>query len=61
MHGSQFPALEIKETAVWEQKGARSDLTPVWDLESSPRLYITDLQNPEAFHRRLVDWIMNQK
>ena len=26
-----------------------------------PRLCAADLGDPEAFHRRLVDWLMSQK
>ena len=26
-----------------------------------PRLCASDLGDPEAFHRRLVDWLMKQK
>ena len=35
---------------------SRSDLP-----QCPPRLCASDLGDPEAFHRRLVDWLMKQK
>jgi hypothetical protein len=43
------------------QWASESEQVPTWDQEASPRLHETDLADPESFHRRLVDWIMNQK
>ena len=48
----------VEDRGLWT---APSEEAPAWDLESSPRLYEEDLANPESFHRRLVDWLMNQK
>lgn len=50
-----------RESDAYEQRMLEQDLVPLWDLESSPRLYESDLTEPEGFHRRLVDWIMRQK
>jgi hypothetical protein len=61
MSGSTVLTLESKRAEGWEHETSVSEELPAWDLESSPRLYETDLDNPESFHRRLVDWLMSQK
>lgn len=48
--------MEERRTGSWS-----GGEIPAWDLDSPPRLHETDLADPESFHRRLVDWIMNQK
>jgi len=50
-----------KEAEGCDQWTSAPGLVPAWDQEAVPRLYATDLDNPESFHRRLVEWIMNQK
>jgi hypothetical protein len=61
MSGAPVLAPEAKGVEDWDRWASAPEEVPAWDLESSPRLYETDLANPESFHRRLVDWIMNQK
>jgi len=61
MSGAPILAPEAKGVEAWDQWTSESEKVPVWDLESSPRLHEADLANPESFHRRLVDWLMNQK
>lgn len=63
MSGAPTMAPEANGVVEWEQWFGDSDSGErlAWDLESSPRLHETDLADPQAFHRRLVDWIMNQK
>jgi hypothetical protein len=50
-----------KEAEGCDQWTSAPELVPAWDQETSPRLHVSDLEHPEAFHQRLVDWIMNQK
>jgi hypothetical protein len=56
-------APEAKGVGEWEQWCGMPDSSDslAWDMESSPRLCETDLSDPQDFHRRLNDWIMNQK
>ena len=54
-------APETKQVEGWERWTSMGEKRPAWDFESSPRLYETDLDDPTSFHRRLVDWLMNQK
>jgi len=61
MSGAPMLAPEAKGVENWEPCASSSGEGLAWDLESSPRLYETDLADPESFHRRLVDWIMSQK
>jgi hypothetical protein len=61
MSGAPILAPEAKGVTDWDQWTSTSEKVPVWDLESSPRLQEADLADPESFHRRLVDWLMNQK
>jgi hypothetical protein len=61
MSGAPVLAPEAKGVEDWERWTSPPEELPAWDLESSPRLYETDLPHPESFHRRLVAWIMNQK
>jgi len=61
MNGATILTPEAKGMEDLEQRFYSSETLPAWDLESSPRLYEADLTNPETFHRRLVEWIMNQK
>jgi hypothetical protein len=61
MSGAPVLAPEAKGVEDWDRWASAPEEVPAWDLESSPRLYETDLADPESFHRRLVDWIMNQK
>ena len=61
MSAAPVLAPETKGVEDWERWTSNTEEVPAWDLESSPRLYEEDLANPESFHRRLVDWLMNQK
>jgi hypothetical protein len=61
MNGAPILAPEAKGVTDWDQWTSPSGNTMIWDLESSPRLHEADLVDPEIFHRRLVDWIMNKK
>jgi hypothetical protein len=61
MSGSPVLMPEARGIEDWDRWTSPPQALPVWDLESSPRLYEADLDDPESFHRRLVDWLMNQK
>jgi len=61
MNASPILAPETRGVEGWERRTSIEEERPAWDLETSPRLYETDLADPESFHRRLVDWLMNQK
>jgi len=61
MSGAPVLAPEAKGVGDWERWTSAPEALPAWDLESSPRLYEEDLDDPQSFHRRLVDWLMNQK
>jgi hypothetical protein len=61
MIGATIPAPGDQTMAGSDQWPSNPERIPAWDLESSPRLYETDLADPESFHRRLVEWIMSQK
>ncbi len=61
MSGAPILAPEAQRVTDWDQWTSPSGETLIWELETSPRLHETDLADPESFHRRLVDWIMNQK
>jgi hypothetical protein len=56
-------APEANGVEGWEQWFGTSDSGEnlAWDMETSPRLSETDLADPQNFHRRLAEWIMNQK
>ena len=59
MSMAPIPAPEAKGVDEWKRWVTDSEEVVAWDLKSSPRLYETDLVDPESFHRRLVDWLMN--
>ena len=61
MSGAPILAPEAKGVEGWESTASAAADRPAWDYESSPRLYETDLDDPTSFHRRLIDWLMNQK
>jgi hypothetical protein len=61
MHGGPLLAPEAKGFTERDGQVNFLEEVPAWDMESSPRLHETDLADPEIFHRRLIDWIMNQK
>jgi hypothetical protein len=61
MIGATISLPDEQEAAARERCPAPTEQVPAWDLESSPRLYATDLADPESFHRRLIEWLMNQK
>jgi hypothetical protein len=61
MSGAPILAPEAKRVDDWHQWTSTSCEIMIWDLETPPRLHEADLADPESFHRRLVDWIMNQK
>jgi len=61
MIGATIPRPGDQGTEGCGPWASAQERVPTWDLESSPRLHETDLADPESFHRRLVDWIMNQK
>ena len=63
MSGAPTMAPEANGVEGWEQwfGTSGSGESMAWDMESSPRLSETDLADPQAFHRRLVEWLMNQK
>lgn len=61
MSGAPILAPEARRVTDWDHWTSTSGKTLVWDLETSPRLHEADLADPEIFHRRLVDWLMNQK
>ena len=61
MSGAPILAPEAKRSEDWAYSSSLSGNVPVWDQESCPRLHKGDLDDPESFHRRLVDWLMNQK
>ena len=61
MIGATIPQAGEQGVGGSEGRISIAERVPAWDLESSPRLHETDLADPTAFHRRLVDWLMNQK
>lgn len=61
MSGAPILAPEAKRLAERGEGRSATGEVLAWDMDCSPRLHAADLDDPESFHRRLVDWIMSQK
>jgi len=61
MCSAPITASEADRLEAWAKLPSPAGDVPAWEVESTPRLESADLLNPDQFHQRLVNWLMNQK